>query len=469
MTALTDQGQPRDIKAQIRQMVASYIAQERTIILMVCPARPDLEADPALELVKEYDPQGSRTVGVLTKVDLMNAGVDVLQYLSNAVPADLQLDLGYFAVRNRSPQESKGRGALTVREGFAAEANYFAKHSSYGRASAAVKTRLGVPPLCRFLAKVLLRHLKEHLPAIMAEVGELVASTERELALLGPPIPSDDASTSALLHTMIASFCREFVGSLVEKRPNIRVGRRLKDSFVQLQQQLRIVSPFDAASFSDAYLLEAAKDCEGNHLSMPIPPIELLEHLLQHPEQRPIRQLLAPCLATLNTVHEELRAMAEAQLRGPPVNRFPSLQSRIREEVSSMLARHHQNCQTKLEELIDMEEAYISTDDAAFLKELSAVVKKLVNGLDAPLLRSILVSYYGTVIRSVSNSAPKAMMLFMIRASQDGIYSCLFDRIARQPPAGLLDEPPEMESKRQSDLEVLAKLRAARGALESLS
>jgi hypothetical protein len=57
MTALTDQGQPRDIKAQIRAMVSSYIEQERTIILMVCPARPDLEADPAVELVKEVDPQ----------------------------------------------------------------------------------------------------------------------------------------------------------------------------------------------------------------------------------------------------------------------------------------------------------------------------------------------------------------------------------------------------------------------------
>lgn len=94
MTALTDQGQPRDIKAQIRTMVASYIRQERTIILMVCPARPDLEADPALELVKEHDPHGARTVGVLTKVDLMNVGSDVSKYLTNSVPADLQLVRG---------------------------------------------------------------------------------------------------------------------------------------------------------------------------------------------------------------------------------------------------------------------------------------------------------------------------------------------------------------------------------------
>jgi len=113
MTALTDHGQPKDIKQQIRQMVSAYIAPERTIILMVCAARPDLEADPALELVKEYDPTGARTVGVLTKVDLMNQGTDVSQYLTGAVPSDLRLALGYFAIRNRSPAESKGPGEWT--------------------------------------------------------------------------------------------------------------------------------------------------------------------------------------------------------------------------------------------------------------------------------------------------------------------------------------------------------------------
>ena len=58
MTALTDQGQPRDIKAQIKRMIGGYIEQERTIILMVCPARADLEADPAVELAREHERAG---------------------------------------------------------------------------------------------------------------------------------------------------------------------------------------------------------------------------------------------------------------------------------------------------------------------------------------------------------------------------------------------------------------------------
>ena len=83
MVACTDKGQPKDIKDQIRNMIGNYIKSDRSIILAVIPARPDIEADPALELIKEYDPNGKRTVGVLTKIDLMNNDSDIVDYLNN--------------------------------------------------------------------------------------------------------------------------------------------------------------------------------------------------------------------------------------------------------------------------------------------------------------------------------------------------------------------------------------------------
>ena len=465
MTALTAQGQPKDIKEQIRSMVASYISPQRTIILMVCPARPDLEADVATELCREYDPHGQRTVGVLTKVDLMNVGTDVSRYLTNSVATDLQLHHGYFAVKMRGPQEAR----LTVREGFGTEQAYFEGHPSYGKPSAPFAERLGVPHLTRFLSRVLLQHLRQHMPNILNEVMTLHAATERGLKDLGPTVPADDASRSALIQSVTASFCRDYVGALVEKRADVKTGRRIKDAFTSLQQQLKAVQPFDEAAFPDAYLLEAVKDCEGNHLSFPIPPIELIEHMLTHPEKRPVRQLLPPCIGCLSDVHEELRALAGRLVRLPPLSRFPKLQQRMRDEVEALLDRERALTQAKLEELVAMEEAYIFTDDPAFLAELAAAIKRLVNRVDAPLLRSILTSYFGTTQRSIINSAPKAIMLHMVRATQDAIHAALFDGVGRQSPEGLLDEPPEMDAKRRTDMELLAKLRAAKRALESLA
>ena len=62
----------------------------------VLPARCDIEVDSALELIKQYDPKGERTIGILTKIDLMNENSDISNYLTNDISNDLKLHYGYF-------------------------------------------------------------------------------------------------------------------------------------------------------------------------------------------------------------------------------------------------------------------------------------------------------------------------------------------------------------------------------------
>mmetsp|Transcript_84250 Transcript_84250/g.252664 ORF Transcript_84250/g.252664 Transcript_84250/m.252664 type:complete len:87 (+) Transcript_84250:74-334(+) len=84
------------------------------------------------------------------------------------------------------------------------------------------------------------------------------------------------------------------------------------------------------------------------------------------------------------------------------------------------------------------------------------------------LRRSMLVSCSSAVQRSLNNSAPKAIMLYMVKGVHDAVYQALFDALGRQPVDNLLDEPPEMDAKRRADMELLAKLRSARRALETI-
>ena len=56
---------------------------------------------------------------------------------------------------------------------------------------------------------------------------------------------------------------KDFVGALVEKRADVKTGRRIKDAFTALHGTLRDVRPFEGADFDDAYLLEATRDCEA--------------------------------------------------------------------------------------------------------------------------------------------------------------------------------------------------------------
>ncbi len=63
--------QPRDIERQIRDMLVKYIAKPNAIILAVTAANTDLANSDGLKMARDVDPEGTRTIGVLTKVDLM--------------------------------------------------------------------------------------------------------------------------------------------------------------------------------------------------------------------------------------------------------------------------------------------------------------------------------------------------------------------------------------------------------------
>ena len=55
-------------------MINDYISQENTLILAVSPANQDLANSDALKLARSVDPEGLRTIGVITKLDLMDQG-----------------------------------------------------------------------------------------------------------------------------------------------------------------------------------------------------------------------------------------------------------------------------------------------------------------------------------------------------------------------------------------------------------
>ena len=84
----------------VQSMVKSYIKDSRIIILAVIPAPVDIATQEILSMAEEVDPLGQRTLGVLTKPDLVDKGgeehvMDLVRGTKN------KLNLGYCMVRNR--------------------------------------------------------------------------------------------------------------------------------------------------------------------------------------------------------------------------------------------------------------------------------------------------------------------------------------------------------------------------------
>jgi replication fork clamp-binding protein CrfC len=123
--------QPRDIEKQIRDMLMRYITKPSCIILAVTAANTDIANSDALKMARDVDPEGLRTIGVLTKIDLMDSGTDVIDILAGRV---IHLRLGYVPVINRGQRDIESKKAITAALEY--EKQFFENHPSYRGKSA---------------------------------------------------------------------------------------------------------------------------------------------------------------------------------------------------------------------------------------------------------------------------------------------------------------------------------------------
>lgn len=440
--ACRDRGQPADIKVRLERLVASFIEKPSTLILAVLPGRSDLEADMGLEVVKKYDPEGLRTVGVLTKLDLMNDPADVVPYLEGRVSRDLQLKHGYFAVRNRCSTE---RGQMSVVEGLQLEARYFSDTTTFPKR---IAKQLGCPTLKGYLAGLLTHAIKTHLPSLLTEVQQNLSGVEAKLAGLGEAIPDEVGAQSNFIHTIVTDFCRDFTQCVAERGSSASTGRDIRDSLVKCRREIGEANAFhDQSTITDTTLDSIVQSAEGNHMSFPYPPVEILERCMQDKERRPLMQLATPLKACNAEITGILTDLVQGLLEKGPVSRFPDLVSKIRNEaVQSVILEHSKRSVDALLEAIHIQEDYIWSDDAEFRHTLLAFGKEDYSSNLVPALRTLLGEYVRSVSGHIADVAPKSVMYHLVNASTRQMYSRLYQETV---DVKLLVEDPEVEQRRK--------------------
>lgn len=80
-------------------MATRYITDERTIILAVIAANSDMTTSDGLKLAMDIDKENKRTIGCITKIDIMDQGTDAKSML---IGKEVPLKLGFVGIKNRS-------------------------------------------------------------------------------------------------------------------------------------------------------------------------------------------------------------------------------------------------------------------------------------------------------------------------------------------------------------------------------
>ncbi|KAG9240272.1 dynamin GTPase [Calycina marina] len=181
----TDDQTEEDVQL-VSRLVDSYLESPRTIILAVVQGSNDIANQGIVRRARKFDPDGQRTVGIITKPDLVNQGTEARIARLAKNEDTTKLKLGYFLLKNPTPIELEAGISLSMRS--QKELDFFS--SSPWKEYHLDPNRLGVYALREFLQDLLSRHTEKELPKLRNEIKVLLEITEAELANLGEERPT---------------------------------------------------------------------------------------------------------------------------------------------------------------------------------------------------------------------------------------------------------------------------------------
>ncbi|KAI8606458.1 Dynamin central region-domain-containing protein [Dissophora ornata] len=375
LTKLPVGDQPKDIEKQIRDMIVKYITKPNAIILAVTAANTDLANSDGLKLAREVDPEGARTIGVLTKIDLMDSGTDVVDILAGRV---IPLRLGYVPVVNRGQRDIDTKKSIA--RSLEGERSFFENHAAY-------KSKVqycGTPYLARKLNMILMHHIRNTLPEIKAKIQAALVKYQTELASLGDMLGGTAGQASIVLN-IITEFCNEFRTIIDGNSTDLTSfelsgGARISFVFHELfASGVKSLDPFDQVKDVDIRTILYNSSGSSPALFVGTTAFEVII-------KQQIKRLEDPSLRCVNIVFDELVRILTQLLSKQLFKRFPQLKDRFYQVVINYLRQQLNPTNKLVTDLISMEGCYINTGHPDFLNghKAMAVINERTNQAKNP-------------------------------------------------------------------------------------
>ncbi|CAB4384742.1 hypothetical protein RhiirA5_357203 [Rhizophagus irregularis] len=414
--------QPKDIEKQIREMILKYITKPNSIILAVTPANTDLANSDGLKMAREVDPEGSRTIGVLTKVDLMDQGTDVVDILAGRI---IPLRLGYVPVVNRGQKDIETKKAIT--SALENERKYFEDHPAYKSKA----QYCGTPFLARKLNMILMHHIRTTLPEIKAKIQATLLKYQNELLTLGDPINDGGHNHANLVLNIITEFCSEF-RTIIDGNSNelssfeLAGGARISFVFHEVYSNgVKSIDPFDQVKDVDIRTILYNSSGSSPALFVATTAFEVII-------RNQIKRLEEPSLKCVTLVYDELVRILGQLLQKPVYKRFPGLKEKFYSVVINFYKKSMVPTNKLVQDLVSMEASYINTAHPDFINGHTAMTvineklnPKPINPADNK--RNTL----NTLINPLAEPEP----------ANTGFFGSFFTGSKKKKP-GVMDAPP---------------------------
>ena len=314
-------------------------------------------------MARELDPSGERTIGVITKIDIMDRGTNAKKMLMGQ---EIALKLGFVGVKGRSQEDINDK--MRVKKALQAEKQFFATHPVY---STMPPGYLGADTLTQKLTKVFFNHIKRSLPEVLKEINGKIKVCEDRLKMLGQPLPRTQKEKIQMIWNLITAFCENFKNSIKGKYDaklstgrvtnELSGGAKIKIMFGELYGNYIEYDYRATKEYTDKQIEKAILIHEGDNIPG-FPSFDSFLYLLQPL----LENLKEPAIELLNTVYGFLEEIA-MDILNKLFLRFPTLTDIIGECVTKVLQKERDRTREIVESIVAAELAYLFTNDSDYL------------------------------------------------------------------------------------------------------
>ncbi|XP_050432022.1 dynamin-1-like protein [Adelges cooleyi] len=349
--------QPEDIDEQIQALITHYVEKPNSIILAVVTANTDPSTSESLKIARKMDPNGQRTIAVVTKLDLIDKGTlqDAAELLCGR---KIPVKLGIIGVVNRSQKDINDNKPL--KETIKSEKQFLKENYPD------IYKKHGNSALANTLQQILIMHIKETYPVLKKELENMKTTLEAELMKLKTP-DSNASFILGILKDINKSYCDTINGNRKDISENEITGGAKISSIIN-KNYLKVVDDIDPLidlpeSKISNILLNAAGTQKSSFVN---------EKALQNMISRQLQYLIEPSLNIVDLVSGEMLKIFDTIDKSilDQLARFPILNYDVRSVLDNMLEDTLIAIKEFIKSYIDTQQECINTSNPDFIFQL---------------------------------------------------------------------------------------------------
>ncbi|KAL1260063.1 hypothetical protein QQF64_007890 [Cirrhinus molitorella] len=462
ITRVPVHGQPEDIGDQIKKLILKYIAKSETIILVVVPCTVDIATTEALRMAQDVDPEGCRTLAILTKPDLIDKGGEtgILNIVQGKV---IPLSKGYIVVKCRGQSDINNN--IPLSKALEMDMQFFRNHHYFS--SLLIDRRASIQCLADRLTKELVEHIKKSLPCLTEQIQTTLLTVQRELKTYKKGPPLDEEMMGPFLSEIIIKFNDQISDlSRTGHSKDRNIYALLRPEFKKWDIYLRATEVSFKARVNKM-IDEYNEKHRGRELLTFSDFSEFESVIKDH-----VGALQEPAMVTLNHVREIVQNVFR-DICYSSFDQFPSLRYIVSKMINDIQSKQESKVEKRIREFTDMEQL-VFTQDKVLQQKLTYSDVPQKTGMDPSdkefydddtvfnskgcalldtryLIPDKLVLYYEITYQRLTDYVPMLLILFTLKDAAKILQHQMLELRNGADVVELLKEDSE-RGRRRADL-----------------